>query len=77
MKGNLLILNSEPLLESELNLTQSIYCGGTIPLGCGTLWQLWCQSPESGYAQCTLPSSHTVNQGGGIHKKEGKGGGKR
>lgn len=37
---------------------------GEIPLGCGTLWQLWCQSPESGYARCTLPSSHTVNRGG-------------
>lgn len=51
----------------------SDYFGGTIPLGCGMLWQLWCQSPESGYAQCTLPSSHTVSQGGGVHKKKKEG----
>lgn len=37
------------------------------------LWQLWCQSPESGYAQCTLPSFHTVNRvGRGPQKKDGK-----
>lgn len=36
--------------------------GGDLPLGCEMQWQLWCQNPESGYARCTLPSSHTKNK---------------
>lgn len=44
--------------------------GGQIPLECEMLWQLWCQSPESGYAQCTLPSSHTENRGGQKRTKD-------
>ena len=36
-----------------------LYIEADIPLGCGKQWLLWCQSPESGCAQCTPPSSHT------------------
>lgn len=53
-----------------LILSSFVDYGGDLPLGCGMLWQLWCQSPESGYAQCTLPSSHTVNRWGWKGREE-------
>lgn len=55
-------LDSKGGVRGHRSLRLSSNSGGDLPLGCEMQWQLWCQNPESGYAQCTLPSSRTTNK---------------